>query len=211
MYFKNGVPIGYVEVLSIIRAVEVGFNLYYTFREGETAWLYARLLTPLPAACWASRAFRVDPYQIGIENDEAIDSGAFWFYRKLGFRPLDRRSGSTGRREEQKMAPQPGHRSSRRTLKKLARSYILFESSGCTPGEWDRFRARALAMAVERLGSTAEANPLRRLLRLIPDLDPKEREALVKAKQGPEEARYLRLLQRNARLRAAILRLGSKP
>ena len=44
MFFKNGVPAGYVEVLSLFERAEVGFNLYYTFREGESAWLYARLL-----------------------------------------------------------------------------------------------------------------------------------------------------------------------
>ena len=44
MYFKNGVPMGYVEVMWIKNVMEVGFNLYYTFRQGETAWLYARLL-----------------------------------------------------------------------------------------------------------------------------------------------------------------------
>ena len=48
MYFKNGVPIGYVEVLWPRHPkggrMEVGFNLYYTFRQGETAWLYARFL-----------------------------------------------------------------------------------------------------------------------------------------------------------------------
>jgi hypothetical protein len=44
MYFKNGVPIGYVELLTRDGVMEVGFNLYYAFRESETAWLYARLL-----------------------------------------------------------------------------------------------------------------------------------------------------------------------
>ena len=44
MFFKNGVPSGYVEVLSLFEQAEVGFNLYYTFREGESAWLYARVM-----------------------------------------------------------------------------------------------------------------------------------------------------------------------
>ena len=34
-------------------------------------------------------------------------------------------------------------------------------------------------------------------------------DAIVKAKQGPDEARYLRLLQQDSRLRAAVLQLGS--
>jgi len=44
MYFKNGVPIGYVELLTKDGVMEVGFNLYYAFRESETAWLYARFV-----------------------------------------------------------------------------------------------------------------------------------------------------------------------
>jgi hypothetical protein len=87
MIFKNGVAIGYVETLSLFERTEVGFNLYYTFREGETAWLYGRLLKLFHQLFGATR-FSIDPYQIGFHNEEAIASGAFWFYRKLGFRPV---------------------------------------------------------------------------------------------------------------------------
>src|SRR3984957_6065642 len=89
MFFKNGVPIGYIECLTLFEHMEVGFNLYYTFREGETAWLYARLLR-LFRQLLSVTCFAVDPYQLGADNEEAIDSGAFWFYRKLGFRPADK-------------------------------------------------------------------------------------------------------------------------
>jgi hypothetical protein len=44
MMLKNGVPVGYFETLSLCDRMEVGFNLYYTFREGETAWIFARVL-----------------------------------------------------------------------------------------------------------------------------------------------------------------------
>ena len=91
MFFKNGVPIGYIECLTLFEHMEVGFNLYYTFREGETAWIYARLLR-LFRQLLAVSCFAVDPYQVGHHNDEAIESGAFWFYRKLGFRPANPRS-----------------------------------------------------------------------------------------------------------------------
>ena len=207
MYFKNGVPLGYVEVLSLFERAEVGFNLYYTFREGESAWLYARLLRLFRQVLGVT-CFSVDPYQIGLENDEALDSGAFWFYRKLGFRPLDAEVAQLVRHEEQRMFRTPGYRSSRRTLEKLARSYILFESSGCTPGAWDRFRARNLALAVQRARVADEPNPLRQLMRLFPNLD--NLDAIVRAKQGPDETHYLRLLQQHSRLRAAVLQLGSR-
>src|SRR5207248_4467984 len=44
LILKNGVPVSYFEGLSLCERMESGFNLYYTFREGETAWLYARVL-----------------------------------------------------------------------------------------------------------------------------------------------------------------------
>ena len=74
MFFKNGVPIGYIECLTLFEHMEVGFNLYYTFREGETAWLYARLLR-LFHQLLSVTCFAVDPYQLGAHNEEAIESG----------------------------------------------------------------------------------------------------------------------------------------
>ena len=77
MIFKNGVPVGYFEGLSLFERMESGFNLYYTFREGETAWLYARILNIFRHLLGVT-AFSIDPYQIGYENEEGIESGAFW-------------------------------------------------------------------------------------------------------------------------------------
>ena len=74
MFFKNTVPIGYIECLTLFEHMEVGFNLYYTFREGETAWLYARLLRLFHQLLGAT-CFAVDPYQVGHHNEEAIESG----------------------------------------------------------------------------------------------------------------------------------------
>jgi hypothetical protein len=145
MFFSNGVPAGYVEVLSLFERAEVGFNLYYTFREGESAWIYARLLR-LFRQILGARCFSVDPYQVGLENAEALDSGAFWFYRKLGFRPLDPAAGQLVEREEDRMRRTPGYRSSRRTLEKLARSYMLYECADAEHGAWDRFRVRNLVL-----------------------------------------------------------------
>jgi hypothetical protein len=125
MYFKNGVPIGYIEGLIRDANMEVGFNLYYTFREGETAWLYATLLKLLQE-CSGVRTFSVDPYQIGHENEEAIVSGAFWFYRKLGFVPEARGLWPLLSREERKIEQQPGYRTPPGTLRKLARSRLVY-------------------------------------------------------------------------------------
>jgi hypothetical protein len=131
MYFKNGVPIGYVEVLSSRQRrgsrMEVGFNLYYTFRQGETAWLYARLMK-LFRERYHATTFVIDPYQLGHDNDEAIESGAFWFYYKLGFRPESEEVAACAEREMRKIAARPGYRTHPRMLRKLAAAMMVWQS-----------------------------------------------------------------------------------
>jgi hypothetical protein len=151
----------------------------------------------------------VDPYQIGRENGEAIDSGAFWFYRKLGFRPLDPAAAHLVKREEDNMLRTPGYRSSRRTLEKLAHSYLLYECADADHGAWDGFRVRNLALRCA--GMRAGDSVLRRISE---GWDAGERaavEAIVQAKSGRDEARYLHLMQRHPRLRAAVISWGGPP
>ena len=212
LFFKNGVPIGYVEVLSLFERAEVGFNLYYTFREGESAWLYARVLR-LFRQILGVRCFSVDPYQIGHHNHEAIDSGAFWFYRKLGFRPVTPEIARLAEREEARIREQPGYRTSVHTLKKLAEGYMIFEGPGSQPGAWDRFRIRNFGFAA---GQRQGPSGLEIALSLIPNLDQwtrAEKRAvadIVRAKQSGPESRYLRLMQRHPKFRSAFQRLGSR-
>ncbi len=207
MFFKNGVPVGYVETLSLAERCEVGFNLYYTFRAGETAWLYARLLHLLHQTLGAT-CFSVDPYQIGHENDEAIDSGAFWFYRKLGFRPVVPEIVRLMVLEERRIRATPGYRTPARTLRRMARGHMLFEMAGTAHGDWDRFHVRNLGLAVQRRGA-AGGEGLALVASLIPGLEKAALDKILRAKRGPDEARYLRVMQANQRLRRGIIRLGS--
>lgn len=149
LIFKNGVPVAYFEGLSIAERMESGFNLYYTFREGETAWLYARILR-LMRQLLGVTVISIDPYQVGHENEEGIESGAFWFYRKLGFRPVRRELMKLTQTEERKMAGDPRHRTSARMLRRLAAGHLLFEFPGGSHGDWDTFQVRNLGLAVQR-------------------------------------------------------------
>ena len=149
MFFKNGVPVGYFEGLSLFERMESGFNLYYTFREGETAWLYAKTLNIFRHLLGVT-SFAIDPYQIGYENEEGIESGAFWFYRKLGFRPTNPEITKLMSREEAKLASRQGYRTSAGTLRKLAAGPMIFESDQTKTGDWDRFQLRNIGMAVQR-------------------------------------------------------------
>ena len=88
LFARNGVLVGYGDLHAAFSRADVSFNVFYAFRDGESAWLYARLLAVVRAVTGAAQ-LSVDPYQIGLGNEEAIASGAFWFYRKLGFRSAD--------------------------------------------------------------------------------------------------------------------------
>ena len=148
MIFKNGIAIGYVETLSLFERTEVGFNLYYTFREGETAWLYARLLK-LFHQLFGATYFSIDPYQIGLHNEEAIESGAFWFYRKLGFRSIKSDIFRLVQGEEKKIATRKNYRTPLRTLRKIAQGHLVFEV-GTPSSDWDNFQVRNVGIAVQK-------------------------------------------------------------
>jgi hypothetical protein len=150
---KNGVPINYIEAIGLCEWIEVGFNTFYTYRQGETAWIYAqalRCLRALTAAKWIS----IYPYQIGQNNDEAIDSGAFWFYRKLGFRPGRADLQELCEREEEKIAANREYRTAARSLKRLAEAHMFYDvdpsDGGQQPGPWETFSTRNLGLIVNR-------------------------------------------------------------
>ncbi len=116
---KNGVPIGYVLNSALFGSAEIAYNVFETYRGAEAGHVYGSLL-----ACvrhlFGVDAFTIYPYQLGQDNDEAIDSGAWWFYQKLGFRPRDKGALALMRRELARMRRRPEHRSSRGTLARLA-------------------------------------------------------------------------------------------
>ena len=247
MMFKNGIPVGYFEGLSLFERMESGFNLYYSFRDGETAWLYARTLNVFRHLLGVT-AFSLDPYQIGHENEEGIESGAFWFYRKQGFRPTQSSIEKLTLIEEQKLATRANYRTSARILRRLAAGSMIWELDQERRGDWDRFQVRNIGFRLQRemadryrgdadgmrLASWERLSRLLRLdgeswsrnkqqswfdlvsvINLIPALERWDRDELellqeiLRAKFKGNEARYLKLLQRHARLRSAVIKLGS--
>jgi len=73
-----------------------------------------------------SDTYVLDPYQLGHNNQEGLESGAWWFYYKLGFRPLDPEVRNLARREVARMKRDSKHRSSRETLEELCQAHMFW-------------------------------------------------------------------------------------
>jgi hypothetical protein len=146
---KNGVPINYIEAIGLCEWMEVGFNTFYTFRGGEAGWIYAQVLRSL-CHLMGTTCVSVYPYQLGHDNEEAIESGAFWFYRKLGFRPGHAELQKLAEREEAKIAADPKYRTPPRTLRRLASGHLFYELPGSEVGAWDSFSTRNIGLRINR-------------------------------------------------------------
>lgn len=244
---KNGMPINYIEAIGLFEWMEVGFNTFYTFRGGEVAWIFAQALRCL-CQRMGTTCISMYPYQLGHNNEEAIQSGAFWFYRKLGFRPGRVDLLRLAEREEKRIAGNLKYRTPPRTLRRLAEGHVFFELPGSARGVWDRFSTRNLGLRVNRRMAAEFAGDVRRfrsvaakslrrtlkmripadepsrtsfenfalLLSMAPGLarwsasEKRDLRAIIRAKLGRDEMRYLHLLQRHDRLREVLVELGSK-
>jgi hypothetical protein len=121
----NGVPIGYVQFDVCGRSAALSYNVFETFRSAEAAHVFGRALA-LAHHVFGVDAFSIEPYQLGEDNDEAIESGAWWFYAKLGFRPRSAEGRRLARRELARAARR-GYRSGEATLRALARHHLFLE------------------------------------------------------------------------------------
>lgn len=234
---KNGVPVAYGPAAVFMGCCEMGMNLFPEFRGGEVRRLYAQLMRALHHVLAVDHFF-VTRYGMGEGNDEAIESAAFWFYRRLGFRPTNPRVEALAREEEARMAARPGHRSGRRMLRRLSHTEACLDLSNGRRRPMDlgrlgvaqsRFIARTFggdrALAerrcvarVRRLldpgGDGWALRALSPLLCMIPDLprwSRRERAALariIRAKDAPCEIRAARLFGRHARLERALRALA---
>lgn len=136
LVLKNGVPVGYGGGGPLLDRLEIAGNIFESFRQGESVYIFSQVFRVFHHVC-GSRYFLVPRYQVGYENDEALDSGAFWFYHKLGFRPEDRGVLRLSEEEQGRIKADPSYRSSRRTLERLAESdlYLHLEHGDGQPSQ----------------------------------------------------------------------------
>jgi hypothetical protein len=123
MAYKNGRPIAYGGAWIFGNRARIGLNVFEPYRGGESTWIFAAILRTY-SLVFNIQHLLVDPYQIGKDNEEAIESGAFWFYYKLGFKPLQIPLKELAETEFAKMKESQQYRSSKAILRKLATSTL---------------------------------------------------------------------------------------
>ena len=166
MLFKNSIPVGYGGGWPFLGTAKIGVNIFAPFRGGESAWLFCQVLR-VYSQRFAVDHFIAEPSQFGGGNREGLESGAFWFYYRLGFRPVAPALAALAAEEFERMRGKPPYRPPLAVLRRFTRSDIelrLHQDSGarlvCDPADlslavsaWiaSRFRgdrARAMAVAV---------------------------------------------------------------
>ena len=119
--FKNGLPVAYAGSWIMFDSSRIGLNVYPYYRGGESQYIF-QLALQVHAKVFGLKRFTVDAYQIGKENYDGIQSGAFWVYYKAGFRPIEKIQKELAVAEEVKIKKTIGYRSPISVLKKLADS-----------------------------------------------------------------------------------------
>jgi hypothetical protein len=122
---KNGVPIGYVLNSALFGSAEIAYNVFETFRGGEAGRIYGRALATV-RHLFGVDSFTVYPYQLGHENQEGLDSGAWWFYQKLGFRAKHAGVLELMEAELEKLRKRRGYRTPVSRLKQLAKENVYY-------------------------------------------------------------------------------------
>lgn len=124
--YANGVPVGYGGVTTFGAQANTGINIFDSFRKSEAAFLFAEALRAFRTLFGVTR-FIVNPYQIGADNDEALLSGSYWFYHRLGFHSRDAKIAALGNDEAARNAKRRGRRSPLAALRRLASADLVLE------------------------------------------------------------------------------------
>ena len=195
---RNGIPVGYVQSDALWRCVDLAFNVFETFRGRGAAVLLGRTMAML-GHVFDATSFTLEPYQLGQGNDEGIESGAWWFYYKLGFRPRNRQIRALVTTELERMKRRPSHRSSTSTLTTLATDYLYFDRPTDRAPRWPRVAALGARVATW----TAIAD-------LLPgfehwsDEEKSDLDEVIRAKAGRRDTDYLQLFNRHPKLGEAL-------
>jgi hypothetical protein len=121
--FKNGLPVAYAGSWLLFDSARIGLNIFPAYRGGESQYILEQILK-IHQRVYRLKRFSIDPYQIGKNNSDAIDSGAFWIYYRAGFRPIREEQKKIAEAEAKKIGAVKGYRTPATVLRTLAESRL---------------------------------------------------------------------------------------
>jgi hypothetical protein len=130
--FKNGFPASYGVVWIFGKFSMFGINIFEAFRGGESGFILCQILRVFKQA-FSIEYFEVESYMYGRGNPGGITSGAFWFYYRYGFRPVETTLKELAEKESIKIRSKPGYRSSHKTLFQFTESNMGLLFKGPKP------------------------------------------------------------------------------
>jgi len=130
--FKNGLAAAYGGAWIFGPRAGFGMNIFEPYRGGESGYMMCQVLRTYRQA-FGVDFFEVDAHQFGLDNPDGIATGAFWFYHRYGFRPLERALAALAERERRKIGATPGYRSSEKTLLRFTGSNVALNFGRAVP------------------------------------------------------------------------------
>jgi hypothetical protein len=168
--FKNGLPVAYAGSWILFDSARIGLNIFPSYRGGESQYIFS-VVMKLHQKVYRLNRFSVDPYQIGKDNSDGIQSGAFWVYYHAGFRPMQKDQQMLAAAEAMKIKSKPGYRSPAPILKKLAdsRMEIILKGKPVRFDATDLSRAYAAIIKEQHNNkrNPAEEQSLKKLAKLL--------------------------------------------
>jgi hypothetical protein len=173
LLLSNGMAVGYGGFTPLFAQVNTGINVFPDFRGSEAAFAWQQMLRTMHTMTECAR-FIINPYQLGAGNDEALKSGAYWFYHRLGFRSADPVARDLAEREFAKMSGERGYRPPVAVLRKIAASDVHLDLRDDAPDLYFEESylepiGRGVTESIARERVTSRSAAVERLSRRITD------------------------------------------
>lgn len=147
LLLKNNIPLAYGGGWVLGRQCRFGLNILPYARGGESA-LICQTLMQVFVRQFAVKSFVIEPFQLGKNNAEGIQSAAFWFYYKLGFRPMQHSLAHLAESEFKKLKGRNNYRCSRAILARLSHSLMTLQSTTTSGADKSFYDINAISKAV---------------------------------------------------------------
>lgn len=149
MAFRNGVPLAYGGAWIFPERSKIGLNVFPSQRGGESAWFFAQLLRLYHQRHGVSR-FEAEHYQLGHQNPEGLQSGAYWFYHRAGFRPITAALQRVAAREAERLAARRRYTVPLPRLRALAAEGLELRLAADASADAEPLDTAALTLAVQQ-------------------------------------------------------------